>query len=173
MKSSSSSGIVLLPLVGERSGAKCPRVIPLPVIPLLAGNGAVRRPAVWEGAAAEVLRGRETSLGRRDVGYRVERDVMVPMRDGVALATDVWIPDGGPAPVLLARLPYGKNEMTIPTQAVTPNFFALLDAGYAVVWQDCRGAFASEGEFTPVVNEADDGADTIAWLREQPWCDGT
>ncbi|SNQ46791.1 Cocaine esterase [Frankia canadensis] len=105
------------------------------------------------------------------MGFRVERDVMVPMRDGVRLAADVWIPDGDPAPTLLVRIPYGK--MTFLTLSPTmPGIFGLLDAGYAVVWQDCRGTFASEGEFTAFVDEPDDGVDTIAWVREQPWCDG-
>ncbi|WP_183408327.1 CocE/NonD family hydrolase [Nocardioides pocheonensis] len=107
------------------------------------------------------------------MSFRVEKDVMVPMRDGVELATDLWLPDGGPSPVLLVRLPYGKDlipgDITWPTQ---PNIFTLLEAGYAVVWQDCRGAFRSGGDFDPTVNEPDDGADTIAWLMEQPWCDG-
>jgi uncharacterized protein len=107
------------------------------------------------------------------VSFRVEKDVMVPMRDGVALATDLWLPDDGPSPVLLVRLPYGKDlipgDITWPTQ---PNILALLEAGYAVVWQDCRGTFRSGGDFDPMVNEPHDGADTIAWLLEQPWCDG-
>ncbi len=98
---------------------------------------------------------------------------MVPMRDGVSLATDVWIPDGGPAPTLLVRVPYGKDNMTVMSLAVNPNPFALLDAGYAVVRQDCRGTFESAGKFTPMEYEHDDGVDTIAWVRQQPWSDGT
>ena len=105
------------------------------------------------------------------MSFRVEKDIMVPMRDGVRLATDAWLPDGGPAPVLLVRLPYGK-DMAIVNLAV-PNIFAALEAGYAVVYQDCRGTFRSGGDFVPMVNEADDGADTVAWLLAQPWCDGS
>jgi uncharacterized protein len=56
---------------------------------------------------------------------------------------------------------------------MVPNIHALLEAGYAVVWQDCRGTFRSSGAFTPMVHEAEDGADTIAWLADQPWCDGS
>lgn len=103
---------------------------------------------------------------------RLEKDVMVPMRDDVLLATDLWIPEGGPAPVLLVRLPYGKD--IIPgdiTQPTMPNLFSLLEAGYAVAWQDCRGTFRSGGEFEPIPRPQD-GADTIAWLRNQPWCNG-
>ena len=47
-----------------------------------------------------------------------------------------------------------------------------MEAGYAIVYQDCRGTFRSSGEFTPMLNEPNDGADTVAWLLEQPWCDG-
>ena len=54
-----------------------------------------------------------------------------------------------------------------------PNLFALVEAGYAVVYQDCRGTFRSAGDLTPMLNEPGDGADTIGWLLEQPWCDGT
>jgi len=106
------------------------------------------------------------------MSFRVEKDIMVPMRDGVLLATDAWIPDGGePAPVLLVRLPYGK-DMAILNWAV-PNISAAIEAGYAVVHQDCRGTFRSGGDFVPMVNEPGDGADTVAWLLEQPWCDGS
>jgi putative CocE/NonD family hydrolase len=107
------------------------------------------------------------------MSYRVEKDIMVPMRDGVRLATDAWIPDGdSPAPVLLVRLPYGKDMNGLYAYGLVPNVFALVEAGYAVVYQDCRGTFRSGGEFTPMVNEPGDGADTVAWLLEQPWCDG-
>ena len=106
------------------------------------------------------------------MSFSVEKDIMVPMRDGVRLATDAWIPAGGPAPVLLVRLPYGKDMIGLYAYGLVPNFFALIEAGYAVVYQDCRGTFRSGGEFTPMVNEPSDGADTVAWLLEQPWCDG-
>ena len=105
--------------------------------------------------------------------YTVRKDVMVPMRDGVELATDTWIPSGTPAPTLLVRLPYGKDLPALLAYALVPNVFALVEAGYAVVYQDCRGTFRSGGEFVPMLNEPNDGADTIAWLLEQPWCDGS
>jgi uncharacterized protein len=107
------------------------------------------------------------------MSFRVEKDVMVPMRDGIELATDVWIPDGpGPAPTLLVRLPYGKDMIGLYSYGMVPNVFGLVEAGYAVVYQDCRGTFRSGGEFSPMVNEASDGADAVAWLAAQPWCDG-
>ena len=107
------------------------------------------------------------------MSFRVEKDIMVPMRDGVRLATDAWIPaGGGPGPVLLVRLPYGKDMNTLYGNPLIPNVFALVEAGYTVVYQDCRGTHRSGGEFVPMVNEPSDGADTLAWLLEQPWCDG-
>jgi putative CocE/NonD family hydrolase len=107
------------------------------------------------------------------MSFKVEKDIMVVMRDGIQLATDAWIPAaGGPAPTLLVRLPYSKDMTTLYAYGLVPNIFALVEAGYAVVYQDCRGTFRSGGEFTPMFNEASDGADTVAWLLQQPWCDG-
>lgn len=108
------------------------------------------------------------------MNFRVEKDGQVAMRDGVVLATDLWIPDGGPSPALLARLPYGKDVIVGGNYAypLHPDLFELLRAGYAVVWQDCRGRFGSDGEFVPMMNEPNDGADTIEWISQQPWCDG-
>jgi uncharacterized protein len=96
----------------------------------------------------------------------VLRDVMVPMRDSVRLATDVFLPLGdGPWPVLLERTPYDKtapraNEFTVDHPKVfgreeLAGFF--LDAGFAVVFQDCRGRYKSEGRFTKYRGEAEDG----------------
>ena len=101
----------------------------------------------------------------------VEKDIMVPMRDGVKLATDVYRPaEGGPFPVLLARVPYNKAEPMIVLG--TMDIQRAIAAGYAVVFQDCRGRFASEGEFSPMVDEANDGVDTIHWIVQQPWTTG-
>jgi uncharacterized protein len=107
------------------------------------------------------------------MSFRVEKDIMVPMRDGVRLATDAWIPAGEePHPALLVRLPYGKDMTGLFAYGLLPNIFTLVEAGYAVVYQDCRGTFRSGGELFPMINEPSDGADTLAWLAEQPWCDG-
>lgn len=101
----------------------------------------------------------------------IEKNIMVPMRDGVRLATDVYRPaEGGPVPVLLSRLPYNK-ELPLMAQGAIDTSRAV-QAGYAVVLQDCRGRFGSEGEFTPMVNEATDGADMVAWIAQQPWSTG-
>lgn len=105
------------------------------------------------------------------MSYTVITGVEIPMRDGVALATDVWLPEGaGPVPALVVRTPYDRTGVDLVKYAPSP--FALVAAGYAVVLQDVRGTFASEGEFRPFVHEAEDGADTLSWIESQAWCDG-
>jgi uncharacterized protein len=99
---------------------------------------------------------------------KVHHDRAVPMRDGVSLATDLYLPDApAPVPVVLHRLPYGKHQAM-----GLSDVRAFVDAGYAVVIQDTRGRFASEGEFTPFATECADGEDAVAWLAQQNWCDG-
>ena len=94
----------------------------------------------------------------------VEQDTMVPMRDGVRLATDVVRPKGGGThPVVLLRTPYRKNIL---------GGGRFVREGYALVAQDVRGRYSSEGEHYPFIHDLDDGYDTIAWLAKQPWCDG-
>lgn len=111
----------------------------------------------------------------------VERDLMVPARDGVGLATDVYRPPaGGPFPVLLERTPYDKtapsrSERTAAaagsrSRAEVARYF--VQHGYAVVYQDCRGRYQSQGRFTKYLSEAEDGCDTLGWLLHQPWCNG-
>ena len=110
------------------------------------------------------------------------RDVMVAMRDGVRLATDIYLPANrdAPFPVVLERTPYGKHKPSraelqvgsdtpITREAMAGAFCA---AGYALVFQDCRGRHGSEGAFTKYVAEGPDGYDTIGWIAAQPWCSG-
>jgi uncharacterized protein len=97
----------------------------------------------------------------------VERSLTIPMRDGVKLAADVYRPASGePVPVLLQRTPYGKG--------FSGTSFALwaAECGYAVVIQDTRGRWASEGDGYPFVSEAADGYDTVEWAARQPWSNG-
>ncbi|WP_286828233.1 MULTISPECIES: CocE/NonD family hydrolase [Kordiimonas] len=116
----------------------------------------------------------------------VMQDVMITMRDGVRLATDVYLPSAfsdlksGRWPVLMERTPYGKqglnrSERSVAHPAPRPRteiarYFAR--HGYVVVMQDCRGRYGSEGTFSKYLNEAEDGFDTMAWIVDQPWCDG-
>ena len=101
----------------------------------------------------------------------IEKHLQVPMRDGVMLATDVYRPAGaGPFPVVMMRLPYNKEQPVLLFLA--GDILRVAQAGYAVVVQDCRGTWASEGEFSPYFQEAEDGADAIAWAAAQVWSTG-
>jgi putative CocE/NonD family hydrolase len=117
-------------------------------------------------------------------------DVAIPMRDGVTLRADILLPNAvegdstqrarvsrvpatlgaseGKFPALIYRTPYGKHfalkEYTTFEKAVA--------RGYAVVVQDVRGRYASDGEFVAYQNEGRDGFDTIEWVAKQQWCDG-
>lgn len=91
---------------------------------------------------------------------------MVHMRDGTRLAASVTYPDeSGPFPAILVRTPYDKTNQA-------PAAARLAEFGYAVVRQDVRGRFDSEGEFYPFRDDPQDGYDTIEWVAEQPWCNG-
>ena len=106
-------------------------------------------------------------------GVECHANLMIPMRDGVRLATDLYFPaqDGarapGQFPVILERTPYDKAS---PRNAANGAYFAR--RGYVCAIQDVRGRFASEGEWYPFALEAPDGYDTVEWLAAQPWCDG-
>lgn len=94
--------------------------------------------------------------------------VMVSMRDGINLATDIILPKGKNSqkfPAILIRTCYNKNS----NRSIWERYAR---RGYAVVVQDCRGREASEGEWMPFVNESEDGDDTISWIAAQPWSDG-
>lgn len=118
----------------------------------------------------EILTKQETVedplLSKPSCEFTLEKDVMVPMRDGVKLATDLYRPVGvEKAPLVFIRTPYGKQM-----QELDGKFWAR--RGYACAVQDCRGRFASQGVWEPFMNEAQDGYDAIEWLAVQPWCSG-
>jgi len=101
-------------------------------------------------------------------GIIIERNVAIPVRDGVVLRANVFRPDTtGEFLGLLTRTPYGK---------ATGGFDRFVRAGYVVVSQDSRGRYASEGQYTlfTVENtgEAEDGYDSVEWLAARPYCNG-
>ncbi|HWN06892.1 MAG TPA: CocE/NonD family hydrolase [Steroidobacteraceae bacterium] len=99
----------------------------------------------------------------------LDRDVAVPMRDGVILRADIYRPAGdGKFPVLVFRTPYGKDNAA-RSDSVHEKAVA---RGYAVVMQDVRGRHASDGHFDPYRQEGLDGYDTIEWAGGQAWSDG-
>lgn len=97
----------------------------------------------------------------------VERGRQVPMRDGTTLLADHYAPVGaGPRPAVLVRSPYGRG----PQAAMMSRPYA--ERGYHVLLQSTRGTFGSGGQFMPAADEAADGQDTVAWMRQQPWFSG-
>lgn len=118
------------------------------------------------------------------------KNVMVGMRDGISLATDVYRPAGngklidGRFPVLLERTPYNK-ELEDPNGPLTPRdpvrrarFQAnravsyFVARGYVVVIQDVRGRYGSEGHWRLLVDDGNDGFDTTKWILTQTWSAG-
>lgn len=98
------------------------------------------------------------------------KDVAVPMRDGVVLRADILLPaDSGRFPTLVYRTPYNKESALREYKT----FEKAVARGYAIVAQDVRGRYASEGEFNAYRREGRDGYDTIEWAAHQPWSDGT
>ena len=99
-----------------------------------------------------------------DVGAQL--DVMVPMRDGIKLATDIYVPaTEGKFPTILTRSPYGKSGSKKQGE-----YFA--QHGYVYIAQDTRGRFGSEGVWHMMTDDGRDGVDTAAWIGKQPWSDG-
>lgn len=97
---------------------------------------------------------------------RVERDLHVPMADGVLLLTDHYAPQGqDKLPTILIRSPYGRDAGNL----LGPIF---AERGYQVVVQSTRGTFGSGGKFDPFGDEKDDGVAAIAWIKQQPWYSG-
>jgi len=108
---------------------------------------------------------------RRNRAVSIDYDVAIPMRDGIRLQADVFRPAGdGRLPVVLLRTPYDRQLGS--TFGLQLNAVQLAAAGYAVVVQDTRGRFGSDGDFSPFVHEGRDGDDSIAWCAEQPWSNG-
>lgn len=95
-------------------------------------------------------------------------DVRVPMRDGIELATDLYIPDDGQKhPALLVRSPYSRDALRFAHDPI-----AASREGWVVALQDVRGRGHSGGVFQPFHQESLDGHDAVAWCAAQPWCDG-
>jgi predicted acyl esterase len=95
--------------------------------------------------------------------------VWIVMRDGVRLATDVYLPPHTPAPVIAVRTPYGRGAM----DRLVGAFFYFARRGYVVVCQDCRGTGDSEPEsWDYAVYEREDSFDFVEWITNQPWFDG-
>nr|WP_263974277.1 CocE/NonD family hydrolase [Pseudomonas lactucae] len=106
---------------------------------------------------------------------------MIPMRDGIHLATDIYLPahSEGAFAVVIERTPYDKSkpsrsEKQLDGQHISREQMAarFTEQGFVAIFQDCRGRYASEGVFTKYTAEGEDGFDTLAWIVQQPWCNG-
>jgi uncharacterized protein len=128
-------------------------------------RAAATRLRTWARRFGADVSGRLLCLPEPSTDYTV-RDVRIPMRDGVELVADHYAPTNATG-TLLVRGPYGRR---FPSSLVFARMYAA--RGYHVILQSCRGTFGSRGVFEPVIHEAADGADTVAWLREQPWFTG-
>ena len=117
---------------------------------------------------------KEAALSKPQYETIHEKNCEVPMRDGTILRANVTRPvPEGRYPVLIERTPYNK-EGGSEVGVGSPEFFA--QRGYAVIIQDVRGRFASEGEFYPFRDDGAglnrDGYDTVEWAAAQPFSDG-
>jgi uncharacterized protein len=108
-------------------------------------------------------------LGRSEAQRNEDNTTAIPMRDGVVLRADVLLPSGnGPFPVLVYRTPYGRKNALREYST----FRHAVERGYAVVVQDVRGRYGSDGVFAAYQNEGRDGYDTIEWAAAQRWSNG-
>jgi len=110
----------------------------------------------------------EEKISQPIYDVKMELNVMVPMRDGVRLSADIYRPDApGRFPVLLERTPYNNNNNYYFERGT---YYAR--RGYVFMVQDTRGRHDSEGEWYPLIYEAEDGYDTQEWAGTQPWSTG-
>jgi uncharacterized protein len=137
-----------------------------------------RRPAIWHSiyllsvfvaASALPFLSQTPQQTAANQSLKISKNVAVPMRDGAVLRADVLLPsDADRHPTLVYRTPYNKESALKGYKS----FEKAVARGYAVVLQDVRGRYASDGEFTPYQTEGHDGFDTIEWAAQQPWSDG-
>ncbi len=104
--------------------------------------------------------------------YTIEKNLPVPMRDGVILAGDLYRPnEGGRFPVVVMRTPYNKEGFT--QEWLYSDVEKWMESGYCLLIQDTRGCCRSEGVLISTgESEVEDGYDTVEWAAAQPWCDG-
>ncbi|MBV9406719.1 MAG: CocE/NonD family hydrolase, partial [Acidobacteriaceae bacterium] len=117
--------------------------------------------------SAVLVRAQTIARGPQPPAEHQELGVTIPMRDGVRLAADIFLPPGnGSWPTVLVRTPYNRKT------PVMNGYRFFVRRGYAIVLQDVRGRFASQGVFGGTPQEGPDGNDTINWISEQPWSNG-
>lgn len=152
--------------------ARVRRPVFLALIVLLAGA------PVWAQAPSQaelIARRHELEQKLQSIAV-VDRKVMMPMRDGIRLATDVYRPKNaaGPVPTIFSRTPYNFNYWDVRLGAPR-DMSTIIDAverGYAYVVQNERGHFFSEGNWDILGPPLTDGEDALTWIASQPWSNG-
>ncbi len=121
---------------------------------------AQNKPAIWQKLESVAV---------------IDQKVMMPMRDGIRLCTDIYRPKTDkPVPVIFSRTPYnfntwGDGEMKTRTLETA---MKVVEKGYAYVVQNERGRYFSEGEWDILGTPLTDGYDAFEWMKNQPWCNG-
>ncbi|MEV6170877.1 CocE/NonD family hydrolase [Streptomyces sp. NPDC051954] len=128
---------------------------------------AVSRQVGPPARALGALYGKALGLPSVRTRYSIRPGIRVPTRDGAELLTDHYLPERNPRGTVLIRSPYGRG---VPLNWTHGRMLAA--RGYHVLVQSVRGTAGSTGTFRPIVQESQDGQDTLAWLREQEWFDG-
>ena len=148
-----AAGSLLLAMPGV------PQTGPAPLSTSSGESAAFTDYSKWSQAALEA------ELGRRAI---VEKKVRMPMRDGVHLSTDIYRPKDatGPAPTIFIRTPY--NMQTLQGSSLR-QVVEGIDRGYAVIYQNERGRYFSEGKFEILGYPRTDGYDALTWIADQPW----
>ena len=143
-------------ILGSLKRLGTPRIVLVLLLPTLV------LPALGETRDWKVL------LSKPEFEVATRIDVKMPMRDGVKLSADIYLPrKEGKWPVILERTPYGNSGKGDVERAL---YFAR--RGYAYVVQDCRGRFDSEGEWYAWFHDINDGRDSLDWCGTQPWSNG-
>jgi uncharacterized protein len=129
-----------------------------------------------EQAQAALVARRHTTEAKLQSIAVIERKLMMPMRDGVRLATDVYRPKHapGPVPTIFSRTPYNFNywDVRLGAPRDMSTIIDALERGYAYVVQNERGHFFSEGNWDILGPPLTDGEDALSWIAEQPWSNG-
>jgi len=154
---------------------RAPMLALLAVLVFVGRELTVGRTVAAHEGAADTLNAKLFHYERApEYGVTVIEDVMVPMGDGVKLATDIYFPTkngqlaSGKFPAILDRTPYDK----VPRAQGINNPWYFAQRGYVFVFQDSRGHGNSEGEFHIYINEGRDGYDAVEWIAKQPWSNG-
>jgi putative CocE/NonD family hydrolase len=131
--------------------------------------------AIFFAGIASKLEAQSITLEKLQEIAIIDQKVMMPMRDGIRLCTDIYRPKTtGPVPVIFERTPYNFNAFT-DGKMNTGNFRKIYNAiqrGYAYVIQNERGRYFSEGDWDILGTPLTDGYDAFTWLTNQPWCNG-